>query len=49
MKGKAREHIIEFAEKAMEKFEMAITDENRDEIINSRDYKRARELLQSMN
>lgn len=47
--GAARTHIIESVEKSIEQFETRITDENREEIINSTGYKRAREVLQTMN
>lgn len=47
--GVARTHIIEGAQKTIEKFEADINEENRDEILNSPEYKRARDVLQTMN
>lgn len=46
--GHAREIIVKAAEAAMKEIEEKISDENRDELTSSAKYKRAREILQSM-
>lgn len=48
LQGHAREIIVKAAETAMKEIDEKITDENRDELTSSPTYRRAREILQSM-
>lgn len=48
IQGHAREVIVKAAEMAMKEIEEKISDENRDQLTSSAKYRRAREILQSM-